>query len=91
MDDSMIDPVIESPDPCEYTTEYENQIEADIIEIEPDEELEEQIENINREETGQDFARYERNYRARRIRELTAAPLHREGKRSKRASHKVAA
>ncbi len=61
---------------CEPTTEYDNRIE-DEIETEPDEEEEHEDTNTrkNWEEIEQQFARYERNYRARRIRELTLSPL----------------
>ncbi|MGI6295569.1 MAG: hypothetical protein ACOX3G_05725 [Armatimonadota bacterium] len=61
---------------CEPTIEYDNRIE-DEIETEPDEEEEHEDTNTrkNWEELEQQFARYERNYRARRIRELTLGPL----------------
>ena len=60
---------------CETTIEYDNRIE-DEIETEPDEEEHEGVgPRKNWDEIEQQFARYERNYRARRIRELTLAPL----------------
>jgi hypothetical protein len=66
--------LLATPVTCDQTTEYENRI-AD--EVEPDEE-EERDEGDSRKNWGeieQQFARYERNYRARRIRELTLAPV----------------
>lgn len=78
---------IETPDSCEVTTEYDNRIEND-IEIEPDSEEPEDMESYHkREEIEQKFARYERNYRARRIREITIAPVKRKrGRPSKIAA-----
>lgn len=62
-----------TPVTCDQTTEYENRI-AD--EIEPDEEEHDEGDSRkNWAEIEQQFARYERNYRARRIRELTMAPV----------------
>jgi hypothetical protein len=70
--------LIETPETCEETTEYDNRIEDD-IEIEPEDEEQEDMESGHkREEIEQQFARYERNYRARRIRELTLAPIKRK-------------
>jgi len=65
-----------TPDTCDQTTEYENRID-DEVEIDPEyeEEHEEGDSRKNWAETEQEFARYERNYRARRIRELTLAPV----------------
>jgi len=65
-----------TPVACDQTTEYDNRI-ADEVEIEPDDQ-EEQEESDSRKDWAaieQQFARYERNYRARRIRELTLAPV----------------
>jgi hypothetical protein len=74
MSDESIE-LIETPQPCEETTEYDNRI-VDEVEIEPeDEEQDDPDSHRNWEEVEQQFARYERNYRARRIRELTLAPL----------------
>jgi hypothetical protein len=79
--------LIETPETCEVTTEYDNRI-ADDIEIEPEEEEQEDMESYHkREEIEQQFARYERNYRARRIREITLAPIkRRRGRPSKLAA-----
>ncbi|MHB9036847.1 MAG: hypothetical protein ACYC64_09275 [Armatimonadota bacterium] len=80
--------LIETPDTCETTTEYDNRIEDD-FEIEPEEVEQEDMESgYKRAEIEQQFARYERNYRARRIRELTIAPVKR--KRG-RPSNRIAA
>lgn len=80
----MTDDAVElfvTPVTCDGATEYENRI-AD--EIEPDdEEHEEDDSRKNWAEIEQQFARYERNYRARRIRELTMAPV-----RKKRGSRR---
>jgi hypothetical protein len=79
--------LIEAPETCEITTEYDNRIEDD-IEIEPEPEEQEDVESYHkREEIEQQFARYERNYRARRIREITLAPVKRKrGRPSKIAA-----
>ena len=69
---------LETPFPCEQTTEYDNQIE-DEIEIEPEEE--DSYSLGKREEVEQQFARYERSYRARRIREMTRIPIRKRGGR----------
>lgn len=69
--------VFVAPDACEEETiEYDNRIE-DEVEVEPDEEIEHEDSGPRRNwgEIEQQFARYERNYRARRIRELTLAPV----------------
>ena len=67
--------LIETPDTCAETTEYDNRIDEE-FEIEPE------VEDVgvyappgHWEEIEQKFARFERNYRARRIRELTLFPL----------------
>ncbi|MEN6356009.1 MAG: hypothetical protein ABFD83_02865 [Armatimonadota bacterium] len=79
--------LIETPETCVVTTEYDNRIEDD-IEIEPEQEEQEDIGSYHkREEIEQQFARYERNYRARRIREITLAPVKRKrGRPSKMAA-----
>ena len=82
MEDDFLDPMIEAPISCEETTEYDNRIE-DNGEIEPEDEQEGRDYHYLREEREQEFARYERNYRARRIRELTLGPI-RRGKRIRR-------
>jgi len=65
--------LFDTPVTCDQTTEYENRIDD---EIEPDvEEHDECDSRKNWAEIEQQFARYERNYRARRIRELTMAPV----------------
>lgn len=64
-----------APDACDQTTEYDNRIE-DEVEVEPDDEEREDADpRRNWGDVEQQFARYERNYRARRIRELTLAPV----------------
>ena len=68
------DKLIETPETCEETTEYDNRIEDD-FEIEPEGKLDEIDSREKWEEIELKFARFERNYRARRIRELTLAPL----------------
>lgn len=86
----MVDEALEliaAPETCEETTEYDNRIE-DEDEIEPEEDQDDSNTPQLRDEIDQQFARYERNYRARRIRELTMAPL--KSKRG-RPSNKVAA
>ena len=81
----MADDAIElfgAPVACDQTTEYDNRI-ADEVEIEPDDQ-EEQEESDSRKDWAaieQQFARYERNYRARRIRELTRVPIKKRGAR----------
>jgi len=68
--------LIGAPVTCEQTIEYDNRIE-DEVEVEPDEEEEREDADSRKNwgEIEQQFARYERNYRARRIRELTLAPI----------------
>ena len=65
-----------TPVPCDQTIEYDNRIE-DEVEVEPDEEEEHEESDPRKDwaEIEQQFARYERNYRTRRIRELTLAPV----------------
>lgn len=72
--------LLDGPVSCEETVEYDDRID-DEVEVEPieEEEHEEIDSRRNLGETEQQFARYERNYRARRIRELTLAPLNRIG------------
>ena len=65
---------LETPFPCEETTEYDNRIEEE-VEIEPEEEEEDFYSVDKPEEAEQQFARYERSYRARRIREMTRVPI----------------
>jgi len=86
------DELIETPFPCEQTTQYDNRIE-DMIEIEPEEEEEPESPGSRKtwEEIEQSFARYERNYRARRIRELTLAPIKKKRGRPGKSGGKVTA
>lgn len=63
-----------APVTCEETTEYENRID-DEIEVEPEEEEPEERLRKDWADIEQQFARYERNYRVRRIRELTLTPI----------------
>ena len=66
--------ILGASDTCDETIEYDNRI-LDNVDIEL-EELEEYSEARSKwEEIEQKFARYERNYRVRRIRELTRVPL----------------
>ncbi|MCX6343795.1 MAG: hypothetical protein NT018_01825 [Armatimonadetes bacterium] len=83
MDDELLmAAMIEAPNACEDKIEYDNRIE-DITETEMD--AEEEAEGMGIaprsvwDESDREFTRYERNYRARRIRELTKAPV-KEGK-----------
>jgi hypothetical protein len=83
--------LIEAPDTCGETIEYDNIIEEH-VENEPDEDLEIFDAPANWLDLDQTFARFERNYRARRIRELTVGTLHRKrATRRKRAYHTEAA
>jgi len=85
MPEEAID-AFETPLACEQTTEYQNPTE-DQFEIEPEEEHEDPRAGQRWEEIESQFARYERNYRARRIRELTRSTLRRKGgKHSKRVT-----
>ncbi len=69
------DELFGAPVACEDTSEYENRIE-DEIEVEPEEDEEQElVSRVDWADIEQQFARYERNYRARRIRELTLAPV----------------
>jgi hypothetical protein len=65
---------LSAPETCEEeTTEYQNRIEN--LEIDPEEEVEDSESKEFSEEAERQFARYERSFRARRIRELTRAPI----------------
>ena len=65
--------ILGASDTCDETIEYDNRI-LDNVDIEL-EELEEYSEARSKwEEIEQKFARYERNYRVRRIKELTTGP-----------------
>ena len=76
--------LIEAPDTCEETTEYDNIIEEE-VETEPDQERESSDAPGNWLDMDHAFARYERNYRARRIRELTVSPLTRRRRNRRHA------
>ena len=77
--------LVEAPETCEETPEYDNSIE-DEFEVEPEEEDDQEIadSNIGRPEIEHQFARYELNYRARRIRELTEAPIKKRGRQGRK-------
>ena len=64
---------ISAPETCDETTEYQNQIEN--LDVEIEDEVEESEAKEFGEEVERQFARYERSFRARRIRELTRAPI----------------
>ena len=73
------DKLLEAPEPCDEIMEDDSRIE-EIIDIEPEEDLEDfedtfEATNNPKENFEHQFSRYERNYRARRIRELALAPL----------------
>ena len=79
--------LIKTPTACEDTTEYESRIEEN-VEIEPEEEEREDIySSQTRAEIKRRFAAFERNYRARRIRELTLAPLKKRGRHGREFSN----
>ncbi len=64
---------LSAPETCEETTEYQNRIgtlDVDVEDVVEESESKEFSEEIERQ-----FARYERGFRARRIRELTRAPI----------------
>lgn len=81
--------LFDTPFTCEETTEYDNRIEDS---FDSESEIEEEQEDVSYrkswEEAEQKFARFERNYRIRRIRELTTTPFKR---RRGRPAKKVAA
>ena len=65
--------ILGASDTCDETIEYDNRI-LDSVDTEP-EEAGQDVESRNKwEEIEQKFARYERNYRVRRIKELTTGP-----------------
>ncbi|MFQ3550329.1 MAG: hypothetical protein SNJ70_11330 [Armatimonadota bacterium] len=85
MTDKKVHP-IDSPDTCDSTIEYDNQI----LEEDPEEEQILEFDEIETPvEIEQKFAQYERNYRLRRIRELTRKPITKEKKRKQ--SNKIVA
>ncbi len=93
-DEILMAAMIEAPDACEDKIEYDNQIE-DITETEL--EAEEEAEGMQVaprsvwDESDQEFTRYERNYRARRIRQLTEAPAQSDKPKAKPKSDQIAA
>ncbi len=76
--------LFDAPETVSETIEYAQDLE-DSPEIDPEGEQEPEPEDresaIRRAEMEQEFARYERNYRARRIRDLTRAPVRKTSKR----------
>lgn len=70
---------LDAPDACEELME-ELILAEDEAEIEPEEELEDAASRRKREAIEQQFARFERNYRSRRIRELTLTPFRKKGR-----------
>ncbi|MDH7603197.1 MAG: hypothetical protein QHI38_13750 [Armatimonadota bacterium] len=66
--------ILATPDTCDDIEEYDNTI-LDAVDVEPAESEEDSDTEKNWREIEEKFARYERNYRIRRIRELTKAPL----------------
>ena len=69
---------VEAPETCEQKIEYDNQI----TEEDPEEEQLLYFDEIQIPvEVEQKFAQFERNYRLRRIRELTRKPISKEKKR----------
>lgn len=75
MSDEHLD-VVETPETCDETIEYDNSIEVEEVDIEPEEDALEVYETSKHSDDAESsFARFERNYRARRIRELTLSPL----------------
>lgn len=80
-----------TPVACDQTTEYDTRIENE-AEIEPDEDIElyDSDPYKNSAEIERKFTRYECNYRARRIRELTLAPVKKK-RGARRAGEAVAA
>ena len=75
MADDVIE-LIEAPETCEETIEFDNSIEDELEpELEEEEEQESTDSYVSRNEIEHQFARFESNYRARRLRELTTAPI----------------
>lgn len=66
--------ILATPDTCEDIDQYDNTI-LDAIDVDSDESEQGSETEKNWQEIEEKFARYERNYRIRRIRELTKAPL----------------
>jgi len=82
--------ILGSPDTCDETVEYDNII-LDTIDIYPEDQEEDSEYRRKWEEIERKFARYERNYRLRRIRELTKAPLIVKSNRGKSKRKKLPA
>ncbi|MGQ9454900.1 MAG: hypothetical protein ACUVRS_05280 [Armatimonadota bacterium] len=66
--------ILETPDNCEEMSEYDNTV-LDILDVDTESSEQSSEAEKNWHEIEEKFARYERNYRMRRIRELTKAPL----------------
>ena len=81
--------LIETPDTCDETTENEKTIE-DEVEIEPENEVVSAGEATDWDGLEREFSRFESNFRARRIREITA-PLSRRKNRRRSSPDKAAA
>ena len=77
---------IEAPETCDETIEYDNIIKEQ-VENEPKNALETLDAPANWLEADETFARFERNYRARRIRELTVGPPRKKRAARRRAYH----
>ncbi len=73
MTDDTVD-MFATPDNCDQITEYDN-LEVDEVEVDEQEEHEDVNFHKKWAESEHLFAQYERNFRARRIRELTLAPV----------------
>jgi len=72
----------DTPYTCEELMEEYILLEDD-LEIAPEEDQEDQASRKKREDIERQFARFERNYRSRRIRELTLTPFKKKGKRGR--------
>ncbi len=73
---------LDAPDACEELMEELILLEGE-ADVEPEEESEDPAYRRKREAIEQQFARFERNYRSRRIRELTLAPFRKKGARGR--------
>ena len=78
------DEVFDTPETDEEITEVDIDIlaEGEPEELDPEPEPEDMDIKIHRAEMEQEFAHYELNFRARRIRELTRTPVRRKSSRS---------
>lgn len=82
MEFSEVDETLIVPEICSEKTEYENSIEV-LQETEVEEEPEELDTVSPKEEVVQQFLRFERSFRSRRIRELTMPRQSRRGRKQK--------